>query len=571
MPRKSFIKKISRLSKIQIVSVLALMIALLVVTYLAAEKEMKETNRSLLSIYEVQLEDRLSEMNNLLTKFLYNNGNLLLLESDDENVRHYASLELRETMKNLVNTDDCAEAMVVAVAENDICLDVVNIDVQYREWEAVRKFFILLVQEGEESSAGWYVREIEGKEYLCRILCWKHRVVSALLSVDSFLDTLQNTEQQKYAILFTDADGIVRGMTGQELFQDGLKKNIETLFGRNYEAESTEIIEGMKLYLVDKKTEIYRQIGAGMIILVCAAFILALFAMYFERSIRCELIVPMKDLSDSMNQIQQGQYDLRIQETVSNQEFHMLVSSFNKLMSEIVNLKIQYYEKRLELQEADQKYIRLQLRPHFFVNAMTTVSSMSIQGKNKEINTYINALSKNIRYMFSAGMHTVTVAEEIRHVENYFEMQELKYSDCVFHYINLPKELEKWPIPQMIIHTVIENEYKYAIKREEELVILIKISLAVKDSENMLLIEIEDDGEGYPAVIIDAINDSYKHPEQDGTRVGLWSIRRLLELMYDKTGLFELDNVDPHGAMTRIYIPEKAVNEVQSDILGEGI
>ena len=116
---------------------------------------------------------------------------------------------------------------------------------------------------------------------------------------------------------------------------------------------------------MDKKTEIYRQIGAGMIILVCAAFILALFAMYFERSIRCELIVPMKDLSDSMNQIQQGQYDLRIQETVSNQEFHMLVSSFNKLMSEIVNLKIQYYEKRLELQEADQKYIRLQLRPHF--------------------------------------------------------------------------------------------------------------------------------------------------------------------------------------------------------------
>ena len=87
----------------------------------------------------------------------------------------------------------------------------------------------------------------------------------------------------------------------------------------------------------------------------------------------------------------------------------------------------------------------------------------------------------------------------------------------------------------------------------------------------MLLIEIEDDGEGYPAVIIDAINDSYKHPEQDGTRVGLWSIRRLLELMYDKTGLFELDNVDPHGAMTRIYIPERAVNEVQSDILGEGI
>ena len=89
-----------------------------------------------------------------------------------------------------------------------------------------------------------------------------------------------------------------------------------------------------------------------------------------------------------------------------------------------MNLKIRFYEKKLELQDAEQKYIRLQIRPHFFLNALTSISSLSAKSKNKEIEIYIGALSKNIRYMFSSGLHTVSVKEEIRHVENYLEMQE---------------------------------------------------------------------------------------------------------------------------------------------------
>lgn len=93
---------------------------------------------------------------------------------------------------------------------------------------------------------------------------------------------------------------------------------------------------------------------------------------------------------------------------------------------------------------------RLQIRPHFFLNAMTTISSLSQREKNREIQRYIDALSKNIRYMFQSGLHTVTLGEEIRHIENYFEMQELNYPDCVFYYIDIPKELEMWKIPQML-------------------------------------------------------------------------------------------------------------------------
>ena len=89
----------------------------------------------------------------------------------------------------------------------------------------------------------------------------------------------------------------------------------------------------------------------------------------------------------------------------------------------------------------------------------------------------------------------MTLGEEIRHIENYFEMQELNYPDCVFYYIDIPKELEMWKIPQMLIHTVIENEYKYAVEvdqvsdNSDQ-----KQKYGKKRGEEMLCLSIEDDG-----------------------------------------------------------------------------
>ena len=51
--------------------------------------------------------------------------------------------------------------------------------------------------------------------------------------------------------------------------------------------------------------------------------------------------------------------------------------------------------------------------------------------------------------------------------------------------------------------------------------------------------------------------------------MGLYSIRRLLELMYDRKGLFVLSNVEPHGAMNQVYIPAHPVNETKHDTIQE--
>jgi sensor histidine kinase YesM len=262
-----------------------------------------------------------------------------------------------------------------------------------------------------------------------------------------------------------------------------------------------------------------------------------------------------------MNRIDQGEVTFRIEEKYGTREFTHLKNTFNALMDEIVNLKIQAYEKVIELKDAELTNIRLQLRPHFFLNSITTIMSLSTKGKNKQIKEYVESLSKNIRYMFKARMHTVPIREEILHVENYIEMQEFKYPNCIFHYVELPTELEEWQIPQMLIQTFIENEYKYAVSVDTPLTILIRISKDEHKGENMLLIEIEDDGLGYPIDVLAYMNGNGKRQENDGNRIGLWSIKNMMELMYERKELISLSNIEPHGCLNKIWVPEKPVHE----------
>jgi LytS/YehU family sensor histidine kinase len=149
-------------------------------------------------------------------------------------------------------------------------------------------------------------------------------------------------------------------------------------------------------------------------------------------------------------------------------------------------------------------------------------------------------------------------------VENYFEMQELKYPGCVFYFIEMEEALGTWRIPQMLLHTIIENEYKYAVSVDQMLSILIKVSKVTRDGEELLCIEIEDDGKGYPDEVLDSFQNQSASGE-NGTRVGLWSLRRMLELMYEQEGLFEISNISPHGCMNRFWIPKLAVHEVTKE------
>ncbi|MCI8896783.1 MAG: histidine kinase [Lachnospiraceae bacterium] len=567
--KQSFVQMMNLMMGIQMAAVSVLLIIFAVSVYSAARKETDIAAENFLHIYATQIENRIQKVDMQLTTIINEDEDLQLLESEDEAKRHYASVRLAQSINDIINIDQSADIFVITEADHNICIDAKADNLPYADKNSLRSMFMDYAEPGRQTD-GWKFQKIGDTFYLYRAIVSNRRVTAAAISAESLLKTVSLRDVDTYGFVLTDADDMVKAYAGYPLFDHEVDIRIDALRAvRNLENREEMLNGRVRLYSYESRTNVFRHLYKNAIFILAVIALLCVFDLYFMGTERKQIIQPMQGMIQDMERIRGGDYELRVEERGDNQEFSLLSRTFNQMMDEIVNLKIRFYEKQLALSDAEQKYIRLQIRPHFFLNAMTTIAGLSAKKKNAEIEKYINALSKNIRYMFSSGLHTVSVKEELHHVENYFEMQEMRYAGCIFYFIEMPEELEDWQIPQMLIHTLIENEYKYGISQGHSLMVLIKASVAVYDGEDMLLIEIEDDGKGYPEEVLTAINQDRAQQKEDGTRVGLWSVKRLLELMYDRKNLFLISNVEPHGALNQIYIPRRPVNERSMEYMDE--
>lgn len=80
----------------------------------------------------------------------------------------------------------------------------------------------------------------------------------------------------------------------------------------------------------------------------------------------------------------------------------------------------------------------------------------------------------------------------------------------------------------------------------------------------MLYIRMEDDGVGFPEQVMQYMNFESEDPSREGHHVGLWNIKRTMEVLYQKRELIHLSNLETGGCLIEIWIPKTtAVGEEQ--------
>ncbi len=562
----------------RIILYMAVLIVLLVCTlamyafssYYVLTDDLQQEAVSILQVYGSTLKGRLTQMDGVLQNLLLQNyDELQMLKSPSETSRFYALQEIHNYISDVMLNDTGVGALVVADVDYDLCVDAQASSVTYWDREALRQYTIEAAQTGD-AAKGWRFVTLNGQAYLCKLAVYNGRAAAAFTATDVFLANVPGAGENQQTIVLTDGENVIADFAGEALTADQIGRNLTDIQALGTQTAVYTIADGqVLLHLRIKNVIVWNQTRILMAVALAVIVVTLLFGTLIVRYVSHEVVRPMNRMTEDMRRIDGGAHELRIQGEYDTQEFTQLKDTFNRLMDVIVHLRIESYEKRIALRDMELKSIRLQLRPHFFLNAITTISSLSAQGRNDEIRTYVDALSKNIRYMFKSGLHTVPIGEEIRHIENYFEMQECKYPGCLFHFVDLPQDLQDWPVPQMLVQTFVENEYKYAVSVDDVLTLLIHISKETFHGEEMLLIRIEDDGKGYPADVLRYMSGEAPRPQSEGERVGLWSVQRMMAIMYERDDLMELTNIEPHGCLNLIRVPKRPVNEYRDAAANE--
>lgn len=178
--------------------------------------------------------------------------------------------------------------------------------------------------------------------------------------------------------------------------------------------------------------------------------------------------------------------------------FILLISIIFMLYRRLIYKKT---KKELELQlkiiETEQNLKRALMNPHFLFNSLNSIQNLIIRNENKIARNYIVKISKLMRLILEQSeKQLISLDEELRTIQLYFEMEQLRFKDKFNYYINVDDEIQKdqYEIPALIIQPFIENAIIHGIQNIEGRNGIIKINIKLRN--DYLLCEVTDNGVG---------------------------------------------------------------------------
>ena len=97
---------------------------------------------------------------------------------------------------------------------------------------------------------------------------------------------------------------------------------------------------------------------------------------------------------ETMQKVGNGNLSLRVNDNYDLLELQRFGQTFNEMLTKINDLKLEAYEKKLDLKQAQLQYLQLQIRPHFYLNCLKSLYGMAEKKQYGEIQESILALSE---------------------------------------------------------------------------------------------------------------------------------------------------------------------------------
>lgn len=176
--------------------------------------------------------------------------------------------------------------------------------------------------------------------------------------------------------------------------------------------------------------------------------------------------------------------------------------------------------------DAELKYLKAQIHPHFLFNSLNSVYAMCIEEEAPQSGKAVLQLSNMMRYVISdAHADLVDLEKEITYIKNYVALQELRLGDTAQIDFKIEGNSQSLKIAPLLLISIIENAFKYGISPEDDSPI--KIHLSIQEQHLTLLVE----NKIHPNIL-----------PKESTGLGLQNTQQRLELNYPNKNCLIINN-----------------------------
>ena len=273
--------------------------------------------------------------------------------------------------------------------------------------------------------------------------------------------------------------------------------------------------------------------------------------------------IPVKSLMAVTENIHAGNLGGSVTPPNDYEETVQITDAFNKLLSEIGDLRISVYEEQLQAREFELKSLKNQVAPHFLINCLNTVFMSAQDQSNLEVtNNIISTLSSHLRYTLS-DRTIVPLSEELEYLENYIILTQNRFPGTLtFEKETDPSVLDAEVFP-MILLTLTENSIKTGLIMGEPFLIRVRVSQTIENGETFVCLEHTDSGVGLSQEKLEKYNNILEQPDvtEKGTGIGLYNTAMRLRLIMGPKAVLSFANAEGMGLCVTIRFPYKKYDE----------
>ncbi len=534
-------------------------------------QSLSESNRTALASYCDTLEEVLNRLNTSLLSFVVENTSFKMLTTDDDYLSaHLHSLEVVDYYDSFIEENSLLYGCYIINNKYEIFREsYLTGQTDYHTNEQLRDYFrVYLDEEDTVMQDVWEPLILEDRSFLYMVKGMRGTYVVSIVDV-SAVHVPQNElteDDMDRAVVFFDGDQLLNEKQWIE------EDQIELLGQEDYyfsgDPREFLIIEQSVEYTGIRAAYLMEYHGPmgnmsqmqQAVILLSLGIIIIIIPVGFYRLKRV-FFNPIDRLVWTMTAIREGRMETRADEDYSESEFLTVNQTFNAMITEINDLKIESYEKeldlqkiQLDLQQTQLDYYQTQIRPHFYVNCLKSIHGLLEEGRMEDAKDTVVYLSRHLRYMLKGPSVAVSMEEELNYVKNYIQLQKISMAYPPSLTVEIEDDLKLRMIPAISILSFVENSVKYGGRAGQTLEIGVYISKIGSEEGSYLNISISDNGPGFAEEMLVSLNEG-QEPSKDGRHVGIYNVMQRFILYYGKENvLFAFSNMN--GACVDIFIRE---------------
>lgn len=197
-----------------------------------------------------------------------------------------------------------------------------------------------------------------------------------------------------------------------------------------------------------------------VILLVSIALLVMIFV---NQIVSRQISLPLNRLNRSIKRMEGGDVVPEDIYVGGSEEVEHLGRTLRSSMTRINQLMEDIVVEQEEKRKSEMDALQSQINPHFLYNTLDSIVWMIEGEHNKDAVFMVTQLASLFRISLSRGKNIIPLAQELKHAENYMNIQKVRYKNNFSVVFDIDENIRDYLSVKLIIQPILENAIYYGV------------------------------------------------------------------------------------------------------------